>query len=89
MANPLLKKDAMLREIEAVNDEFENNFPADSVRSELIMNETIKDKTHPCSKFGWGNMKSLTEHGFDDALWNDLKAFHAAQYSADRMSIVL
>ena len=50
----------MEREIKAVNDEFESNFPYDSVRGELILNQCVKDKTHPLSKFTWGNFTSLT-----------------------------
>ena len=71
---PLLKKEAMMREINAVDSEFEGNFPLDSVRAELILAESIEDKTHPCSKFGWGNKKSLMENG-EDGLWEDLKSF--------------
>ena len=88
LAFPLLKKDAMDREIQAVNDEFEGNFPYDSVRSELLLNENVTDKTHPCSKFGWGNLFSLTKGG-KDTLWEDLKSFHNDQFSSDRMSVVV
>ena len=38
---PLLKRDAMLREIQAVDSEFEGNFSMDSVRAELILSEII------------------------------------------------
>lgn len=38
LAFPLLKEDAIMREIEAVNEEFEGNFSSDGVRSELLLN---------------------------------------------------
>ena len=59
LAFPLLSKDAQEREIQAVNNEFEGNYPYDSVRTELILNQSITDRTHPCANFGWGNMVSL------------------------------
>lgn len=59
LANPLLSKDALHREIQAVNSEFEGHFSSDSVRGELIEKEHIEDKDHPIFQFGWGNMKSL------------------------------
>jgi secreted Zn-dependent insulinase-like peptidase len=37
LAHPLLKKDCMEREIQAVDSEFQGNFPYDSVREELIL----------------------------------------------------
>ena len=49
LAKPLLKQDAQKREIQAVDSEFEGNFPYDSVRAELILSEVIKDRKHPCA----------------------------------------
>jgi secreted Zn-dependent insulinase-like peptidase len=39
LAEPLLNKDALNREIQAVNSEFEGKFSSDSVRAELIEKE--------------------------------------------------
>jgi secreted Zn-dependent insulinase-like peptidase len=47
LSKPLLSKDALHREIQAVNSEFEGHFSSDSVRGELIEKEHIKDKNHP------------------------------------------
>lgn len=77
-----------MREIQAVDSEFEGNFPFDSVRAELILAESVTDRTHPCAKFGWGNKKSLMENG-EDGLWKDLKNFFEKQYSADRIYVVI
>jgi secreted Zn-dependent insulinase-like peptidase len=60
LASPLLKKEGMEREIQAVDSEFEGNFPYDSVREELILQQNINIHNHPCTKFGWGNLKTLT-----------------------------
>jgi secreted Zn-dependent insulinase-like peptidase len=79
LAFPLLKPDAISREIEAVNEEFEANFPNDSVRSELLLSEcsgqAYKDFVHPCAKFGWGNKESLNGEN-KETLWEDVKKFH-------------
>ena len=85
---PLLKRDAMLREIQAVDSEFEGNFSYDNVRAELILSEIIQDKNHPCAQFGWGNLASLTASG-KDSLWDDLKAFYESHYSAERTYLVI
>ena len=85
---PLLKKEAQLREIQAVDSEFEGNFSYDNVRAELILSESIEDKEHPCAQFGWGNLMSLTAKG-KETLWNDLKSFYEEQYSADRTYLVI
>ena len=85
---PLLKEEAMMREIQAVDSEFEGNYSYDNVRAELILAESITDKMHPCASFGWGNKKSLIEKG-EDTLWKDLRSFFDSHYSADRTYVVI
>ena len=47
------------------------------MRGELIAQEMVKDKKHPCSRFGWGNIKSLLgENGDYESLWKDLRKFY-------------
>ena len=58
LAEPLLKKDAMMREIQAVDQEFEGCFTADDVRAEFIMQSKVKEGSS-LKKFAWGNSKSL------------------------------
>ena len=50
------------------------------------MNEIVQDKTHPFSKFGWGNKVSITgkDKEVNENLWKDLKQFYLDHYSADR-----
>ena len=71
-----------------MDSEFEGNFSYDNVRAELILSESIPDKSHPCAQFGWGNLTSLTAKG-EDSLWDDLKLFYEQQYSAERTYLVI
>jgi secreted Zn-dependent insulinase-like peptidase len=75
LANPLLKKDASQREINAVDAEFERKFPSDSERGRLVLAANMWDKTHPLAVFGCGNLKSLSSSGYD-SLWQDLHNFY-------------
>ena len=77
-----------MREIEAVNSEFEENYPVDSTRAELILVQEVKEPGHPAAIFGWGNFQSLTEAGEDD-LCADVKSFFDQHYSPDRMVLVI
>jgi len=88
LAHPLLKADAIDREINAINSEFESCFADDTVRSEVLLTELVKDKTHPASIFGWGNLESLTKSG-KQSLYDDVRKFHSEYYSADRMCVVV
>ena len=55
---PLMKKEAMQREREAVDSEFQMSLPSDYCRKEQIFGSLAKDK-HPMTKFMWGNLTSL------------------------------
>lgn len=77
-----------MREIEAVNSEFEECYPMDNVRTELVLLGEVKEEGHPAAIFGWGNIKSLTEAG-EDNLCADVKKFFDTYYSPDRMSLVI
>jgi secreted Zn-dependent insulinase-like peptidase len=71
-----------------VHNEFEGNFSDDNVRLELILNQSINDRTHPMAIFGWGNMESLA--GKDkETLCDDVKKYHAEHYSSDRLNLVI
>ena len=68
---PLLKKEAMEREIKSVESEFQSNFVSDYARMEQLLCEHTKSKSHFMNCFAWGNLKSLMDED-TDALWNDL-----------------
>mmetsp|Transcript_29866 Transcript_29866/g.74068 ORF Transcript_29866/g.74068 Transcript_29866/m.74068 type:complete len:953 (+) Transcript_29866:90-2948(+) len=88
--NPLLKMDAVEREVTAVESEFERVVNNDGSRLEAIMAHTAKD-AHPFRVFGWGNRASLT----DSEQWKQGKIRDALMehwrrhYHARRMSLVL
>ena len=85
---PLLMKEAEEREIEAVNNEFEGQFSDDNVRMELILNQSITDRSHPLAIFGWGNMESLA--GRDkETLCDDVRKYYEDHYSSDRLNLVI
>lgn len=56
---PLMRKDAMTREREAVHSEFLSKMQGDDVRKEQLMQSLIHD-THPGSIFAWGNFKDYS-----------------------------
>jgi secreted Zn-dependent insulinase-like peptidase len=81
-AKPLLLKDSMEREIQAVESEFKGCYNDDNCRLWELMGRYSEgnDKRHLLNRFTWGNIKSLTgEETMDkadsDALWQDLHTF--------------
>jgi insulysin len=70
----LLNKDGTEREVNAVNSEFEKNFPSDTRRLRQVLAENMWDQNHPRAGFGTGNLKSLSSNGYD-ILWEDLNSF--------------
>ena len=87
-ASPLLKKEDMDREINAVESEFKMNLPDDNVRIlQILMNNTFHDD-HLFNRFMWGNLQSLKGEN-PDTLWDDLKKFYDEHYSADRMKVCI
>ena len=85
---PLLKKEAMDREIKSVESEFQGQFVSDACRIEQLLCEQTADKQHPLNCFAWGNLKSLKGEN-EESLWDDLKDFYEKQYSADRLRITI
>lgn len=83
---PLMLKEAMQREREAVEAEFASTRTNDSARrSELLA--SLGRPNHPSSTFTWGNMLTLRERvpGGDEALYERVHAFRQRHYSAHRM----
>ena len=84
---PLMKKEAMDREIKAVENEFQGQYVSDQCRMEQLMCEQTCEG-HLMNSFGWGNLKSL-ENGQKETLWEDLRLFYEREYSADRLKVVI
>ena len=57
---PLMVKDAMDREREAVDSEFQGNMPSDGRRLGQLF-KSIAKPNHPVSKFSTGNKQSLSK----------------------------
>ena len=87
---PLIKADALEREILAVDNEFSGVLQNDGCRQLQLRAHTAR-QGHPASKFGWGNRKSLVEDpaaaGID--VRAELLRHYKEQYSAERMNLVV
>lgn len=87
-ASPVLAKEAMEREINAIESEFKMCFPDDNIRILQILMSNTADKDHVFNRFCWGNLKSLYGDN-PDTLWDDLKKFYDTYYSAERIRLVV
>lgn len=79
---PLMLRDSMSREIQAVESEFQNNINDDDNR--LVQLFASKAKGKP-STFTWGNLKSLEEETNSDKLYSAAHAFRSKYYVANNM----
>jgi nardilysin len=88
--SPLFSPDAADREILAVDSEFKMSLQSDSSRHREVLCAS-SHPTHPASKFGWGNSKSLDadikHNGVD--IRAELLRFHSTYYSANCMKLVV
>ncbi|XP_072762300.1 nardilysin [Anoplolepis gracilipes] len=85
---PLMKKDAMTREREAVESEFQLASPYDDNRKEQLFSSFAR-AGHPASKFIWGNLITLRDNVDDDTLYTELHKFREYHYSAHRMKLAI
>jgi nardilysin len=87
---PLIKKDSLEREVEAVDSEFTGVLQSDSCRLSQLRSATAQSG-HPANKFGWGNRLSLAEQpaaaGLD--VREQLLCYYKQQYGAERMNLVV
>ena len=82
--DPLLKEDAINREVNAVNSEHEKNLGNDFRR----IYEVFKYNSNPESdfyKFSTGNLKTLNKKG----VYDELKKFHKQHYYGINMKLVV
>lgn len=82
--SPLLSKESILREINAVNSEHNKNINNDQWRINDILRKAYKS-THPLSKFGTGSTKTLEQSDIDIKV----KDFFNSNYSSDLMTVVI
>ena len=85
---PLLLKEAMTREREAVESEFQMSFQNDSIRLEQLI-ASLANPDHPIGNFTWGNLKTLKDNIDDDKLYERVNEFRRRHYSAHRMFVCI
>ena len=87
--SPLMKKDAMQREREAVDSEFQMNLISDYARKQQLFGSFARDQ-HPMTKFMWGNLSSLQmSQKSDDEVHKILQSFNRRHYSAHFMTLAV
>ncbi|XP_022670450.1 nardilysin-like [Varroa destructor] len=87
--SPLIREDALDRELQAMDNEFQMNRQYDGARVlEVLMRQA---GNHPIGKFSWGNIRSLKEEparkgvNMRDVLTN----FYNSYYSAEVMTLAV
>ena len=87
--SPLLKKDSMQREREAVDSEFHMRKESDNRKAYHILCSLAPDD-HPIKKFGCGNLETLRPKDVDDDYVHKmLKDFFLRHYTATSMTLVV
>ncbi|MCO5583223.1 hypothetical protein L7F22_037131 [Adiantum nelumboides] len=87
--SPLIKEEAMDREVQAVDSEFEGHLQSDIVRLSQLQCDTSHE-LHPFNCFSWGNRKSLSEpiaRGID--MRGKLVEMYKRFYHAGHMKLAL
>mmetsp|Transcript_4670 Transcript_4670/g.6622 ORF Transcript_4670/g.6622 Transcript_4670/m.6622 type:complete len:1236 (+) Transcript_4670:57-3764(+) len=98
---PLLLDDAVERELNSIESEFQLSKNSDECRQQQVLCHTHKDMNgskrqqsigdHPFGKFSWGNLKSLKEvpkeNGID--MMSELRKFFNQHYFAQNMRLVV
>lgn len=85
---PLMKREAMTREREAIESEFQMAITSDSYRKQQLIAQ-MAVPGHPATTFTWGNLKTLRDNVSDDELYEAVHKFRARHYSAHRMTVAV
>lgn len=85
---PLMLKEAMTREREAVDSEFVSIKNNEAARKHQIL-ALLGLPCHPSSLFLWGNLETLKNNIEDDVLYRKVHDFRKRHYSAHRMYLCL
>ncbi|TMW57430.1 hypothetical protein Poli38472_003355 [Pythium oligandrum] len=87
---PLMKADALERELSAIESEFSQATQSDQTRMQQVLCDTAPS-SHPYHRFGWGNRKSLKENAERDGIpvRDEILAFYNRYYSANLMKLVV
>uniref|UniRef100_A0A8C3APQ6 Nardilysin convertase n=1 Tax=Cyclopterus lumpus TaxID=8103 RepID=A0A8C3APQ6_CYCLU len=87
---PLMIRDAIDREVEAVDSEYQLAKPSDSHRKEMLFGGLAKPG-HPMGKFCWGNAQTLKHEPKKKKInvYKRLRAFWKKHYSAHYMTLAV
>uniref|UniRef100_A0A7N6ANF6 Nardilysin a (N-arginine dibasic convertase) n=1 Tax=Anabas testudineus TaxID=64144 RepID=A0A7N6ANF6_ANATE len=87
---PLMIRDAIDREVEAVDSEYQLAKPSDSHRKEMLFGSLAKPG-HPMGKFCWGNAQTLKQEPKKKKInvYKRLRAFWKKHYSAHYMTLAV
>ncbi|KAM9842855.1 nardilysin-like [Aulostomus maculatus] len=87
---PLMIRDAIDREVEAVDSEYQLAKPSDSHRKEMLFGSLAKPG-HPMGKFCWGNAQTLKQEPKKKkiSVYKRLRAFWKKHYSAHYMTLAV
>ncbi|XP_054652769.1 nardilysin-like [Dunckerocampus dactyliophorus] len=87
---PLMIRNAIDREVEAVDSEYQLAKPSDSHRKEMLFGSLAK-AGHPMGKFCWGNAQTLKEEPKRRkiSVYKRLRAFWKKHYSAHYMTLAV
>uniref|UniRef100_H3BWC0 Nardilysin convertase n=1 Tax=Tetraodon nigroviridis TaxID=99883 RepID=H3BWC0_TETNG len=87
---PLMIRDAIDREVEAVDSEYQLAKPSDSHRKEMLFGSLAK-AGHPMGKFCWGNAQTLKQEPKKKKInvYKRLRAFWKKYYSAQYMTLAV
>ncbi|GJQ75861.1 hypothetical protein Trydic_g17927 [Trypoxylus dichotomus] len=86
--SPLMKKETMTREREAIESEFQMALPSDTYRKEQLLLSLFNSDV-AINSFGWGNLKTLRDNITDDVLYQRLHEFRKYHYSGHRMTLAI
>ncbi|KAM4739813.1 nardilysin b isoform 2-T3 [Anableps anableps] len=87
---PLMVQDAMDREVEAVDSEYQLARPSDSHRKEMLFGSLARPG-HPMTKFCWGNAQTLKHEPREKNIntYERLRDFWRRHYSAHYMTLAV
>lgn len=85
---PLMKREAMTRERESIESEFQMSVTSDSSRKEQLLCSLAKTNS-PVNSFAWGNLITLRDNVSDEELYNGVHEFRKRHYSAHRMTLTV
>lgn len=85
---PLMKREAMTRERESIESEFQMSVTSDSSRKEQLLCSLAKTNS-PVNSFAWGNLITLRDNVSDEELYKGVHEFRKRHYSAHRMTLTV